>query len=73
MDFATQYCPDRKSLEENVWVQVSRLSGLTARLLGLIGKNHHIFTLTQTACSDAKANIVDCRRLLSTHRSAHGC
>jgi hypothetical protein len=73
MDLAIRYCPDRRNLEEKVWVLVSRLSALTGRLLGLIGKDHQTFTLTQTACSDARADIVDFRRQLDIHRSVHGC
>jgi hypothetical protein len=73
MDLTTQYCPDRRNLEENVWVRVSDLSTLTGRLLKLIGKDHRDFLLTQIACGDAKADIVDFRRQLDTHRLAHRC
>jgi len=73
MDLTTQYCRHRRSLEEKVWVRVSRLSALTGRLLGLIGKDHQAFTQTRTACCTAKADIVDFRRRLDTHRLAHGC
>jgi hypothetical protein len=73
MDLNAQYCPDRRNLEEKVWIRVSRLSSLTGRLLGLIGKDHQTFTLTHTACSDARADIVDFRQQLHIHRLAHGC
>lgn len=73
MDLTTQYCANRRNLEENVWVRVSRLSALTSRLLNLIGKDHRDFILTQIACSDARADIVDLRRRLDTHRLAHHC
>lgn len=73
MDFTAQYCPCRRDLEEQVWVQVSHLSALTGQLLGLVGKDHRTFSLKRTACSDARAGIVDFRRKLDTHRSAHGC
>ncbi len=73
MDFATQYCPKRKLLEENAWVLVSRLSALTSRLMGLVGKDHRTFAITRIACSAAKTDIVAVRRRLDLHRSAHGC
>jgi hypothetical protein len=73
MDLTVQYCPDRRNLEEKVWVLVSRLSALTGRLLGLVGKDHQTFALTQTACTEARADIVVFRQQLDIHRAAHRC
>lgn len=73
MDLTVQYCPDRRNLEEMCWIRVSRLSSLTGRLLGLVGKDRQAFGLAQTACGEAKADIVESREQLDTHRSAHGC
>lgn len=73
MDLTSQYCPDRRNLEEKVWVLASRLSTLTGRLLSLTGKNHQIFLSAKADCSDTHAEIVGLRQDLKAHRLAHGC
>lgn len=73
MDLTFQYCPDRRILEEKVWVLASRLSTLTGRLLALTGKDHQVFLLAKDDCSHTHAEIFELRRELTAHRFAHGC
>lgn len=73
MDLTCQYCPDRRNLEERVWVLVSRLSALTGRLLDLVGKNHQVFLSAQADCGHTRDEIIELRRQLQGHRSVHHC
>lgn len=73
MDLTSQYCPDRRNLEERVWVLVSRLSASTGQLLNLIGKNHQVFLSAKADCGQTRDEIIELRRQLDGHRFAHGC
>lgn len=73
MDFTSQYCPDRRNLEENLWVLSTRLFGLSGRLLKLVGKDHTAFTSTKDECQETRAEIVELKSQLTAHRLAHGC
>jgi len=73
MDFATPYCPMRRSIEENGWALTTRLSSLTARLLGIIGKDHRAFVFLQQECRATKLAITESHQSLRDHRLEHGC
>ena len=73
MDLTSEYCPQRKHLEECSWKLISTLSTLTDRLVMLVGKDHTEFMATKVRCVDVKLEILHSRCQLLAHRFAHGC
>jgi len=73
MDFTSQYCPQRKHLEEWSWNLVSRLAVLTERLMKLVGKNHREFIAAKDECAGVRLEILESYHQILAHRSAHGC
>ena len=73
MDLISEYCPERKHLEDCSWKLVNTLSALTDRLMMLIGKDHREFMTTKARCRGVKREIIESRDRLLAHRAAHGC
>ena len=73
MDLTSQYCPDRRNLEEKAWALASRLFLLNERLLTLIGMDHRAFLSAKAECVETTAEIAQLRNRLAKHRLLHGC
>jgi hypothetical protein len=73
VDFTSEYCPERRRLEQRSWNLVSKLSTLTEQLMMLIGKDHTEFIATKAMCVSVRREVLDSRNVLLAHRSAHGC
>ena len=73
MKLTSEYCQERKLLEECSWHLVSTLHALTDRLMALVGKDHAEFLITKDKCAHVKLEITESHDRLRAHRSAHGC
>jgi len=73
MDLTAHYCSTRRSLEERSRILINLLSGVTSRLIGLVGIDHKKFNAIRDECSGIKAEIAATRRRLNKHREEHGC
>lgn len=73
MDFISQYCPERKLLEQCTLGLVDMLSVNAEQLMMLIGRNHAQFMATKASCSELRLQILQSHNRLLVHRAAHGC
>jgi ribosomal protein S15P/S13E len=73
MDLATTYCPNRRDIEEHIWVLTSRLVSLSEHLLRTIGKDHLAFLALQQECHTTRDAIAESNQSLRDHRRDHGC
>ena len=73
MKLTSEYCQERKLLEECSWHLVSTLNALTDRLMTLVGKDHAEFLITKDKCAHVKLELIESHDRLRDHRSAHGC
>ena len=73
MNLTSEYCPERKHLEQFSWHLVSMLTALTDRLMALVGKDHAEFLITKDKCARVKLDLIESHDRLRAHRSAHGC
>lgn len=73
MDFISQYCPERKLLEQSTLDLVDLLSASAERLIILVGRNHAQFMATKAGCSELRLQILQSHNRLLVHRAAHGC
>ena len=73
MDFTSEYCPQRKHLEQCSWKLVDKLCVLTHRLMQLVGKDRTEFMAAKGRCADLRSEILVAHERLLAHRFAHGC
>ena len=73
MDVRSEYCRERRELEQSSWSLVGKLSVLTEQLMMLIGKDHTQFMAAKARCENMKREILESHDRLRTHRAAHGC
>jgi len=73
MGRTAQYCPTRRDLETQNYNLVSRLSRLSAGLIGSAGVDTKAFNATTAECKETHAEITQIRQQLQAHRAKHGC
>lgn len=73
MDFASEYCPTRRAIEERGWTLTTQLFSLTSLLLEMVGGNHQAFVVLRQECRTTKLAITESNQRLEDHRREHGC
>ena len=73
MTLTSEYCREKKHLEQCSWYLVSKLHALTDRLMALVGKDHAEFLITKDKCARVKLDLIESHDRLRAHCSAHGC